>query len=1196
MICRSIAFFLLFLVSCGRGRNDENLPTNKSFKHNKWEQRQVSPDSLKPPSASVVKGFESKSLKLGQPLKVSVVRETINPSKAEEMELPEQNIIIPGKGGIKGPLRLQALANIIIPGDPDQEVAKAMTAPDESNSSVRFFGKLNGLRHGKVRDILEDKSGNIWFATDGGGAARFDGKYFTHYTMNEGLGNNLVYDMIEDRKGCIYFATRGGISRYDGHRFFHFNLNNGLRNEVVTCILEDREGAIWFGTYGGGIGRFDGSYIYHFGQESGLVDDYVLSMYEDSKGNIWVGTQAGITKYDGIGFTNYLPSIDGQVPLVRCISEDKDKLLWFGTNLGALVFNEKKFYKHDLNGKISTQVVRSMHLDRHKQLWMGTSSGELFVRKDNKFISFTAADGLRNKEILSIMEDRSGAFWLGTWGSGVARYDGTTFMHFPRPDGKNREIIEKVVSGSKGVIWLSSRRGLIRYERGNFQFYSKEQGLSSSEVYDVIEDSRGRIWLGTWGAGVCCIDGDKIMHLDMDDGLLDNRISCIVEAKDGIIWIGSFGGAMSFDGKMIRCYSTKQGLPVDFVMDIQPDKAGDIWIATERGVCKMSQNKVYQYDDNGKPVNVAIHTLHLDNQGRIWFGTEGAGLRYVNGSSIHALSTGPEIDLNHTLSIADDWSGNMWVGTPLGVSYIPQGKLKQQLLGSKQNDKDTTIRQFGYEDGFLGIGCNNDCMLFTNTGELWVGANDRLTIIKTQKLFPEVASPNIKLTGLRLNDKKIKTENEQKPTNKDSNSQQQKIEGILHYNGLSRWYRVPQKPVLSYRNNFLTFCYLGITTYQPAKVMYSYRLDGVNTDWSPLTNRTEVNYGNLRAGSYNFRVKARSSAGVWSKEMNYSFSILPPWWQTWWAYILYVIAAFSGIVAYTRWHGRALRARQQELEVKIDEATVLIRNQKQAVEDQKHLVEEKNREILDSIEYAKRIQTAILPPPRVVKEFLKNSFILYIPKDIVAGDFYWMENIDDTIYFAACDCTGHGVPGAMVSVVCNNALNRSLNEYSKRLPSEIFDKTRELVIENFAKSDEEVQDGMDASLAALDVKNRTLLWSGANNPLWIIKKNSSTNEYVFEEIKADKQPIGKGYETKPFTTHQIQLNEGDTIYLFTDGYADQFGGEKNKKLTKAKFRELLLGLASLSMDEQRTKLLDFHNTYRGSNEQVDDICVMGVRV
>jgi serine phosphatase RsbU (regulator of sigma subunit) len=275
----------------------------------------------------------------------------------------------------------------------------------------------------------------------------------------------------------------------------------------------------------------------------------------------------------------------------------------------------------------------------------------------------------------------------------------------------------------------------------------------------------------------------------------------------------------------------------------------------------------------------------------------------------------------------------------------------------------------------------------------------------------------------------------------------------------------------------------------------------------------------------------------------------------------------------------------ETLENKVEERTIQLKQEKEKVEYQK-------QEILDSIEYAKRIQTAILPPPRIVKEFLKNSFVLYLPKDIVAGDFYWMESMDDKIYFAACDCTGHGVPGAMVSVVCNNALNRALNEFGERDPAKLFDKTRELVLENFAKSDEEVQDGMDASLAVLNVETKEMLWSGANNPLWIYRTKSN----FIEEIKADKQPIGKGYENKPFTTHKVYLNEGDIIYLFTDGYSDQFGGDKGRKLTKSKFKDLLLKIANLPMEKQREELLSFHDKYRGIEEQVDDICIIGVRV
>jgi serine phosphatase RsbU (regulator of sigma subunit) len=277
---------------------------------------------------------------------------------------------------------------------------------------------------------------------------------------------------------------------------------------------------------------------------------------------------------------------------------------------------------------------------------------------------------------------------------------------------------------------------------------------------------------------------------------------------------------------------------------------------------------------------------------------------------------------------------------------------------------------------------------------------------------------------------------------------------------------------------------------------------------------------------------------------------------------------------------------------KLWQQSITIHQEKEKINILKLEVEEKHRNVTESIEYARFIQKAILPTDAYIKKSISNSFILYLPKDIVAGDFYWMESVDDKIYFAACDCTGHGVPGAMVSVVCNTALTRSLNEFGERLPGKILDKTRELVLENFAKSDEEVKDGMDASLAMLDLSVNKLLWSGANNPLWIYHNTRN----VIEEIKADKQPVGKSDHPKPFTTHEIQLQEGDVVYLFTDGYADQFGGDHNRKLTKLKFREKLLAIASLPLNEQREQLLAFHNNYKGNEQQIDDICVIGVRV
>jgi len=271
------------------------------------------------------------------------------------------------------------------------------------------------------------------------------------------------------------------------------------------------------------------------------------------------------------------------------------------------------------------------------------------------------------------------------------------------------------------------------------------------------------------------------------------------------------------------------------------------------------------------------------------------------------------------------------------------------------------------------------------------------------------------------------------------------------------------------------------------------------------------------------------------------------------------------------------------LEIKVKERT-------EEVVKQKEIIEEKNKDITDSIEYALRIQTAILPSQKIVKQYLENSFILYKPKDIVAGDFYWMENIGDLVLFAACDCTGHGVPGAMVSVVCHSALNRVVREFGLTQPAAILDKTVEIVLENFSKSEEEIQDGMDISICALNTKTRSLEWAGANNPLWLISNG------ILIETKADKQCIGHNDKVKPFTNHKFKLESETNIYLFSDGFADQFGGQPERKLTKNRFKELLLSIQQLTIQQQALELDKFITNYKKEIEQTDDILVIGVRV
>ncbi|MBK9592011.1 MAG: tetratricopeptide repeat protein [Crocinitomicaceae bacterium] len=298
-----------------------------------------------------------------------------------------------------------------------------------------------------------------------------------------------------------------------------------------------------------------------------------------------------------------------------------------------------------------------------------------------------------------------------------------------------------------------------------------------------------------------------------------------------------------------------------------------------------------------------------------------------------------------------------------------------------------------------------------------------------------------------------------------------------------------------------------------------------------------------------------------------------------------------------------------------------VESQKQKIEKQHHILEETYKEISDSITYAKRIQQAILPPTENISAQFKDSFIWYQPKDVVSGDFFWMESFakasdsegkdlgEKITILAVADCTGHGVPGAMVSVVCHNALNRSVLEFGLTSPSDILNKTRELVIETFDKSGGEVKDGMDISIICLNSKLNQIKYAGANNNLYVIRQGllpdplgdrteiSLNDESLCTliELKSDKQPIGRFAKAKPFSDVIFSLEPDDQIYLFTDGLADQFGGPKGKKFKYQQFKELLVKNHRQSMEKQMDALSFAFENWKGELEQVDDVCIIGVR-
>lgn len=412
---------------------------------------------------------------------------------------------------------------------------------------------------------------------------------------------------------------------------------------------------------------------------------------------------------------------------------------------------------------------------------------------------------------------------------------------------------------------------------------------------------------------------------------------------------------------------------------------------------------------------------------------------------------------------------------------------------------------------------------------------------------------------------------------------------------------------MPYSKNHITIDYIGISQTNPDKVKYQFKLDGVDVDWVPVTSKTEVTYSSLQPGKYTFHLKAMNNDGFWNKDpLEYTFTILPPWYRTWWFYTLCGIIVLSSVYIYSSYKTKKLYADKVKLEKQVASRTRELREEKQKVElinkeviEQKATIEHKNLEMTDSIKYAKNIQEALLPDITNLQKDFPESFVLYMPKDIVSGDFYWFANRDGKHLFAAADCTGHGVPGAFMSIIGNSLLNEIIGEQHIYQPAEILNHLHVGVKTalNQNKGEFERRDGMDIALCSFNKETLLLDYAGANRALWIYRKDTTEKAEI---IKPDKFPIGglefDFEEKRKFTNHTVQLQKGDCVYIFSDGYADQFGGEKGKKFMVANLQRTFAEITDKPMKEQYEHLHKVFANWRGNYEQIDDVLVIGVRI
>ncbi len=1166
-------------------------------------------------------------------------------------------VITPGQDTFLLPKTIPAIDSPFVAGIPEVVIAKDAYVKDQNPEGFSSFSKLQGLKHDATRCMLQDKSGNLWFGTVGG-VSKYDGKSFTHFTEKEGLSNNAVWSMLEDKSGNLWFGTDDGVSKYDGKSFTHFTKKEGLSNNSVLSMLEDKSGNLWFGKDGGGISKYDGNRVEaieaaekrgevipqrtqqdlkrengklvksftHFTEKEGLSNNAV-SMLEDKSGNLWFGMyDGGVSKYDGKSFTHFTEKEGLSNNIVRSILEDKSGNLWFGTDGGVNKYDGKSFRHFTEKEGLSNNKVLSMLEDKSGNLWFGTYGGGVSkydgsrveaieaaekrgetipqrtqqdLKRENgklvkSFTHFTEKEGLINNRVWSMLEDKSGNLWFGTDGGGVSKYDGNRVEAIEAAEKRGEIITQRTQQG------LKRENG--KLVKSFTHYFTEKEDRFYNIVRSILEDKSGNLWFGTYG-GVSKYDGKSFTHFTEKEGLSNNTVWSILEDKSGNLWFGTNGGGVSkYDGNLVEAIEAaeKRG-------EIIPQR-------TQQGLKRVNGKLVKSFTHFTKKEGLSnniVKSILEDKSGNLWFGTDGGVSKY-DGKSFTHFTEKEGLSNNSVLSMLEDKSGNLWFGTRFGLARLGKEKLVEindKVKFNKIQADEILFKNYTYEDGFLGIGVNGGKTICEDkNGTIWVAANFRLTAFHPQGENTDTVAPNIELTSIALFNENIGWVNLEKKKDSTLTLGNGVSVSDFEFEGITKWYSLPENLSLAYNNNYLTFNFISITQKQSKKVKYQYKLEGIDENWSAITNRTEAPYGNLPQGKYSFKVKAMNSEGYWSDEFNYTFTIRPPWWKTWWAYSIYGLLIITTVILIVWWNGRRLRVRAIELTEEVRIATVVIREEKAKIEfanveisKQKEIVEEKHKEITDSINYALRIQQAFLPDKKEIYLSLPQSFILFKPKDIVSGDFYFFHNApspsgragEGPIFIAVVDCTGHGVPGAFMSMVGSERLTDAVQQSNNT--SEILSLLNKGVKTSLKQSSkgESTRDGMDIAICSVDTKNRIVKYAGANRPMWII----GNGQTEVEEIKGTKVAIGGlTNDDQHFDTHEIKLQQGDTFYICTDGYADQFSGHDGKKLMTRKLKEILVSIQNKTMQEQEQYLDNFVEGWKGRNEQVDDILVIGIRV
>lgn len=990
------------------------------------------------------------------------------------------------------------------------------------------FTTNEGLSTNKIISVFQKKNNELWLGS-AEGINIYDGNSFHSANSLFKLPHRTVYDITEIN-GKTFISTNGGLCIYDGKDTVVYNTNNGLKHNRVYKTYKDRDGVIWVATQNG-VHIFKNK-ITNIDIHPLINDSAIYNIYEDKKGALWFcSITSGVIRYYKNETKQFL-NIEYPHSFVGSVLQKNDSTFWVAARSGVYSIINNKTKRLNLGAVKNTNFyeIKQSHTG---DIWIGSTDG-VFVHRDNKFHQYTTANGLVNNTIFKIFEDNEKTLWFASPEKGVSQlineklilYDKATIYH---PN------VTSIIPKNDSVLYLGSKTGIVMFNR--FSHESDTLPLPQYTYYNgYYNNSKKQLVIGS-SYGTYIIKDDNTyntIHSISSEGSL-RKCWTVARDNNNKLWFGTSEGVGHLKDSSISFYKSDENYH-EFVLDIEKDQNGKMWFATEYGLAYLEGEKIINYSKKHDFHRTRIRQITKDQNGLLWFVGD-KGLYKQVGDVFHEVPY-QHIKNESIQSIAFDSQNNLWAGLPNGILHF--------------KNEQSEIVFYSKTEGFLGKECNISANYVSPEGDVYFGTDNGLVKYQSahdkEQFITPIINLNMKVLG---------------------------IDNLSEYSDSITPLGLPVQLNLPLNNNQITFSFKVISLLYGKSIKFQHQLVGFEKQWKISDNDSEIEFNELPFGAYTFKIKILDHPNLHpSKELEIHFVIEKPFYlQTWFIFICAIII-LSWIYSYYL----------------IKKNVNLLNQQQSIILSQKHSVEKANKEIVDSITYAKRIQDAILPNNQFLNSVFKEYFILYQPCNIVSGDFYWVEKLGDEIVFAAADCTGHGVPGAMVSLMCSNLLRQVILEEQCNDPGKVLDEVSKALLKRLEGNNETVADGMDISLCFWNPITNSLKFAGANNPLYLIRNN----ELLI--TKADKQPIGYFEDRIPFTTHQLELISGDQIILFSDGFKDQFGGLKNKKFSSKRFKNILVENSSLDLKNQKTALSEAFSTWKGDEEQIDDICVFGVKI